>query len=98
MRQFFILAAFAGIAAVAQQEYRLRVTVNLVQVDATVTDNQGNPVPDLQASDFRVLLDGKPQEIKYCNFVRVNHAPATSPAAPPADPLAAPPGQPAMPV
>jgi VWFA-related protein len=97
MRQFFVLAAFAGIAAVAQQEYRLRVTVNLVQVDATVTDSHGNPVPDLQASDFRVLLDGKPQEIKYCNFVRVNDAPAPAPATPPADPLAAPPGQPAMP-
>ena len=87
MRQFFVLAAFAGIAAVAQQEYRLRVTVNLVQVDATVTDSHGNPVPDLQASDFRVLLDGKPQEIKYCNFVRVNDAPAPAPATPPADPL-----------
>jgi len=99
MRQSLILAALAAIAAVGQQEYRLRVTVNLVQVDATVTDNRGNPAPDLKAGDFRVLLDGKPQEIKYCNFVRSNDAPAapTAPAALLADPLAAPPGQPAMP-
>ena len=99
MRKSLILAAFAGIAAVAQQEYRLRVTVNLVQVDATVTDSRGSPVPDLQASDFRVLLDGKPQEIKFCTFVRSNEAPAQAPrpAAPPVDPLAAPAGQPAMP-
>jgi hypothetical protein len=32
-------------AAVAQVEYRLRVTVDLVQVAATVTDSRGNPVP-----------------------------------------------------
>jgi len=99
MRKSLILAAFAGIAAVAQQEYRLRVTVNLVQVDAKVTDKSGNAVPDLKASDFRVLLDGKPQEIKFCTFVRPDDTPATPapPAAPPADPLLAPAGQPIMP-
>lgn len=58
LRQSLILAALAGFPTAAQQEFRLRVTVNLVQVDATVTDTQGNPVPDLKAGDFRVLLDG----------------------------------------
>ena len=50
----------------------MRVTVNLVQVDATVTNAQGNPMPDLRAADFRVLLDGKPQELKYCNYIRLS--------------------------
>ena len=72
MRRSLILAALASLALVAQQEYRLRVTVNLVQVDATVTDPKGNPVPDLKPGDFRVLLDGKPQEIKFCNYVRLS--------------------------
>jgi VWFA-related protein len=70
-----ILAVLASLAATAQQEYRLRVTVDLVQVDATVTDAQGNPVPDLKASDFRVLLDGKPQELKYSNYLRLSEVP-----------------------
>jgi len=100
MRWSLILAALGGLTAVAQQEYRLRVTVNLVQVDATVTDSKGDLVPDLKAGDFRVLLDGKPQELKYCNFVRSNDgaAPAPNqPASAPSDPLAAPAAQPAMP-
>ena len=98
VRRSLIFAALSGLTAVAQQEYKLRVTVNLVQVDATVTDSQGNPVPDLKAGDFRVLLDGKPQELKYCNFMR-SEAPPPAPdaTAPPTDPLAAPAAQPAMP-
>ena len=66
VRWFLTIAALAGLTAAAQQEYRLRVTVDLVQVDATVTDAHGNPVPDLKAGDFRVPLDAKPQDLKYC--------------------------------
>jgi VWFA-related protein len=67
-------------------------------VDATVTDSKGNPVPDLKAGDFKVLLDGKPQELKFCTFVRANDPPAAA-AAPAAavDPMTAPANQPAMP-
>ena len=60
-------------------------------MDATVTDGQGNPVPDLNAADFRVLLDGKPQTIRYCDFVRPDGAPARMAASSPsAGPLTAP--------
>jgi VWFA-related protein len=98
IRRSLICAALGSVIAVAQQEYRLRVTVNLVQVDATVTDSEGNPAPDLKAGDFRVLLDGRQQELKYCNFVRAEElAPATVATATPMDLLAAPAGQPAMP-
>ena len=37
--------------------------VNLVEVYATVTDQQGRPVTTLAASDFRVAEDGEPREI-----------------------------------
>jgi Ca-activated chloride channel family protein len=37
--------------------------VSLVEVYATVTDRQGEPVTNLRASDFRVLQDGEPQTI-----------------------------------
>ncbi len=99
MRRFLILALLAGLAAPAQEEYRLRVSVDLVQVDAMVTDAQGNPVPDLKAGDFRVLLDGKPQDLKYCNFVRVNDvAAAAQPAEPDAGATVSHPAMPAQPV
>ena len=100
MRKSLILAALAGIAAVAQQEYRLRVTVNLVQVDATVTDSHGNPVPDLKASDFRVLLDGKPQDLKSCTYISepAEPAPVKTAPAPVAKTTAAQPAMPAAPI
>src|ERR1700688_2222550 len=78
-RWSLILAAAAGFPAAAQQEYRLRVTVDLVQVDATVTDARGNPVPDLKAGDFHVLFDGKPQYLKYCNYIPLSQAPEPPP-------------------
>lgn len=39
----------------------IRIDVNLVQVDAVVTDSRGRRVTDLPASAFEVLQDGKPQ-------------------------------------
>lgn len=41
-----------------------RVDVNLVDVDVTVTDRDGNPVTGLGIDDFIVTEDGKPVEIK----------------------------------
>ena len=38
-----------------------RVDVNLVQVDAVVTDKEGRPVTDLSAEDFVILQDGREQ-------------------------------------
>jgi VWFA-related protein len=86
-RRSLILVALAGLPPAAQQEYRLRVTVNLVQVDAVVTDSHGKPVSDLKSDDFQVLLDGKPQTIAVFNFIE---------AGGPAPPAAAP-RQPAVP-
>src|SRR5262245_29909334 len=37
--------------------------VSLVEVYASVTDRQGEPVTNLKVSDFRVLQDGEPQTI-----------------------------------
>jgi VWFA-related protein len=41
-----------------------RVPVNIMVVNATVTDKDGNPVTDLTSKDFRVFDDGKPQDIQ----------------------------------
>ena len=48
-----------------------RIDVNLVQVDAVVTDKEGRPVIDLTAEDFIILQDGKPQEITNFSLVRM---------------------------
>src|SRR5215471_5951167 len=54
----------------------IRINVNLVQVDAVVTDSKGNPVTDLKADDFEVFQDGKPQVITNFEFVDVRAAAA----------------------
>ena len=41
----------------------LRVGTELVSVPVTVTDANGNPVPDLVEGNFRVYEDGRPQPI-----------------------------------
>ena len=43
--------------------------VNLIEVDATVTDVEGNTVVGLTADDFEVFDDGEPQKIAAFSFV-----------------------------
>lgn len=57
----------------------VRITTNLVQIDVVVT-RDGKPVTDLQAEDFEILEDGKPQTIT--NFSYVSNLPTNPPAAP----------------
>jgi VWFA-related protein len=52
----------------------IRINVNLVQVDAVVTDNKGKAVTDLKAEDFEVLQDGKPQAITNFAFIDVKES------------------------
>src|SRR5262245_10545751 len=47
----------------------IRINVNLVQVDAIVTDATGRPVTDLKVDDFELLQDGKPRPITTFEFV-----------------------------
>src|SRR5262245_26119758 len=47
----------------------IRIDVNLVQVDAVVTDAKGKPVTDLKVEDFELLQDGQPQKITSFDFV-----------------------------
>jgi len=57
----------------------IRVTVDLVQVDAVVTDAKGGHIAGLKPEDFRVFEDGKPQKITHFSFVEAEHI--SSPAA-----------------
>jgi len=61
-------------------------TVQLVVEDLIIKDKSGNPITGLKPSDFTVLEDGKPQEVKFCEFQKLEDLtpapiPETKPAA-----------------
>jgi VWFA-related protein len=75
-----MLLAGAGAVLVAQQTppaskdeegFRFRTGVELVNVTATVTDQNGRFVTGLTKEDFRVLEDGQPQSISHFSAERV---------------------------
>ncbi len=72
---------FAQTESQTPPETVIRINVNLVQVDANVTDSHGKSVTDLKAADFEILQDGKPQVIT--NFSYINIQPDAVAAAPP---------------
>jgi VWFA-related protein len=53
-----------------------KVEVNIIDVDATVTDEQGNHVAGLTVNDFELLDDGQPQKIETFSYVDI---PLTAP-------------------
>ncbi|HEV8384678.1 MAG TPA: VWA domain-containing protein [Candidatus Acidoferrales bacterium] len=57
------LAAFAQQPAQKEAPAVLRVTTRLVEVSVIVQEKNGNPVTDLEKSDFTLLEQGKPQLI-----------------------------------
>jgi len=74
------LVAFAGLAAavsvVSAQEspqrrgsVREQARVELIVVDAYVTDRFGDPIPDLTPADFRVRVDGKRVPLESVDWV-----------------------------
>jgi VWFA-related protein len=48
-----------------------RVEINYVEVDAIVVDKKGDFVDNLQAGDFQLLEDGKPQAISSFGLVKI---------------------------
>jgi VWFA-related protein len=48
-----------------------RVEVNYVEVDAVVTDAQGNPVTNLTIDDFEVREDGRPQKVTAFSTINI---------------------------
>jgi VWFA-related protein len=71
-------AAGVGVRVVAQAPQNpqsappavtFQTEVNYVDVDAIVTDQQGNFVSDLSKDDFEILEDGKPQKIDTFSMV-----------------------------
>lgn len=59
----------------SSKEDILRVTTNLVQVDAVVLDKHGKQVTDLQPEDFIISEDGRPQKITYFTYISTGAVP-----------------------
>ena len=57
----------------------VRITVQLVQIDAVVTDKKGEFVDSLTQDDFQLEVDGKPQPLTYFNLFKLPEPAATKP-------------------
>jgi Ca-activated chloride channel family protein len=71
-----LIAGLAAVAAAApairaQEGFRFKSGVDLVNVTATVSDDNGRFVSGLDKQDFTVFDDGKPQPITHFNSERV---------------------------
>lgn len=81
-----VAAAVSGVLLAAQQQQPppapappaddqppviFRVEVNYVEVDAVVTDADGNPVTTLTKDDFEIIEDGRPQEVTAFSLVNL---------------------------
>src|SRR5215510_4030159 len=53
----------------AGDEDVVRITTNLVQIDATVTDKSGKQITNLRPEDFEVLQDGRQQKITNLSYI-----------------------------
>ncbi|MDQ3584910.1 MAG: VWA domain-containing protein, partial [Acidobacteriota bacterium] len=61
----------------------IRISAELVQVDAVVTDKNDRIIDDLKLEDFEVYESGKKQELKFMEFVSVDAERRSEGARPP---------------
>ena len=66
-----LMAATAAAGAQSQEGFLFRSGVDLVNVTATVTDEDGRFVPGLRREDFTVYEDGKLQDVSHFSNDRV---------------------------
>ena len=57
----------------------VRITTNLIQIDAVVVDKDGRHVTDLRPEDFEVLQDGRPQAITNFSYIDTSKRPSSLP-------------------
>src|SRR6185295_9795046 len=68
---FILLAVLAQTPAPPQPPVTFKVEVNYVEIDANVTDAQGNFVRTLTKEDFQIIEDGKPQALTAFSMVDI---------------------------
>src|SRR2546425_7004787 len=60
----------------------VRITTNLVQVDAVVTDKNGKVVTDLKPEEVQIFEDGRQQKITHFSYYVAESLPAEKPGKP----------------
>jgi VWFA-related protein len=60
----------------------VKITSNLVQVDAVVTDSSGKAITDLKPEEVQIFEDGKPQTISHFTYYLAGTAPLNPPTRP----------------
>jgi VWFA-related protein len=65
-----------NLALAQQTEYTFRAQSELVLVDVSVRDRNGNLVRDLKPEDFTVLEDNKPQKVSSFDIENMENTPA----------------------
>ncbi len=66
----------------ASDDDTVRITTNLVQVDAVVTDKNGKPVTDLRADEVEIFEDGRQQQVTNFSLVSSESLSSTERSAP----------------
>jgi VWFA-related protein len=67
-----------NLALAQQTEYTFRAQSELVLVDVSVRDRNGNLVRDLKPEDFTVLEDNKPQKLSSFDIENMENTPAVA--------------------
>jgi VWFA-related protein len=80
LRVTFALVALGAAAPAAWQQSTFRASVELVRVDAVVTDRDGHPIEGLKAEHFTVYDRRKPQAV--ATFQEIRHPRASAVARP----------------
>jgi VWFA-related protein len=82
-----IAALLTAHPVLPQQRATFSTTTNVVIVNVTVLDRNGQPVPNLTKDDFEIYEDGKLQKLQAVDFQHLNNTtlpPADQPAPTPA--------------
>lgn len=58
----------------------MKIGVTLVQVDVSVTDQQGKQVTDLKSTDFEIFEDGRRQHITNLSYIATQPESTPAPA------------------
>ena len=65
-------------AAAPKGPVKFTANTQLVIEDVILKDKSGQPITNLTAKDFAVIEDGKPQDVKICEFQKLEEKPAVT--------------------
>src|SRR5436190_12245768 len=65
-----------------EDEDVVRITTNLVQVDAVVTDKNGKVVTDLKPEEVQIFEDGRQQKVTHFSYYVAESSPVEKPTKP----------------